>query len=35
MEEIEGPVMTSTQLWYLFVFAWGIACAWALVKGLE
>jgi len=22
-------------LWYLFIFAWGIACAWALIKGLE
>jgi len=23
------------SLWYLFIFAWGIVCAWALIKGLE
>jgi len=26
---------SMTSLWYLFVFAWGIVCAWALIKGLE
>ncbi|TWC72012.1 hypothetical protein FB597_101997 [Herbaspirillum sp. SJZ099] len=27
--------MVYSNLWYLFVFAWGIVCAWATVAGLE
>lgn len=33
MEAQAGAVMVE-NLWYLFVFAWGIACAWAVIKGL-
>ncbi len=36
MEKEKGILeMTAVQLWYLFIFAWGIVCAWAVVKGLE
>lgn len=24
-----------TEYWYLFVFAFGAVCAWAVIKGLE
>jgi len=27
--------MDYSNLWYLFVFGWGIVCAWAVVVGLE
>ena len=26
--------MLILHLWYLFIFAWGITCAWAMIKGL-
>jgi hypothetical protein len=39
MEEKEkGMEMTEatiSQLWYLFIFAWGIASAWAVVSGFQ
>lgn len=27
--------MTINDLWYLITFCWGIACGWAVVKGLD
>lgn len=27
--------MTINQLWYLFIFAWGIVCGWAVIKGIS
>lgn len=27
--------MTIPQLWYLIIFAWGITCGWAVVKGIS
>jgi hypothetical protein len=27
--------MTNVQLWYVFVFAWGLVSAWAVVSGLS
>lgn len=27
--------MTINELWYLIIFAWGIACGWAVVKGIS
>jgi hypothetical protein len=27
--------MTINDLWYLMVFAWGIVCGWAVVKGIS
>jgi hypothetical protein len=27
--------MTDTQLWYIFIFAWGLVSAWAVIVGLE
>ncbi|MBB5017802.1 hypothetical protein HNQ59_001072 [Chitinivorax tropicus] len=27
--------MTINELWYLIMFAWGIACGWAVVKGIS
>lgn len=27
--------MTINDLWYLFIFAWGIVCGWAVVNGLK
>ncbi len=27
--------MTIAQLWYLFIFAWGIVCGWAVVAGIS
>jgi hypothetical protein len=30
-----GVVMTVNDLWYLFIFAWGLISAWAVVEGLK
>lgn len=27
--------MTINELWYLIIFAWGIASGWAVVKGIS
>jgi hypothetical protein len=27
--------MAVNELWYLFAFAWGLTCGWAVVKGLS
>lgn len=27
--------MTINELWYLIIFVWGIACGWAVVKGIS
>ncbi len=27
--------MTINELWYLMIFAWGIASGWAVVKGID
>jgi hypothetical protein len=35
VEKIKGLLMLVNDIWYLFIFAWGITCAWALIKGLE
>jgi len=32
---IVAEIMTITQLWYLIIFAWGIVCGWAVVKGIS
>lgn len=31
----EMSKMTITELWYLIIFAWGIACGWAVIKGID
>lgn len=28
-------VMVALSFWYLFVFGWGIICAWAFIVGIE
>lgn len=28
-------VITSTDAWYLMMFAFGLLCGWAIVKGLS
>ncbi|MBR7791680.1 hypothetical protein KDM87_03665 [Undibacterium sp. FT147W] len=30
-----GKNMTINELWYLIIFAWGIACGWAVVNGIN
>lgn len=27
--------MIAIQLWYLFIFAWGMVCGWAVVSGIS
>jgi hypothetical protein len=27
--------MTINDLWYLMMFAWGMVCGWAVVKGID
>jgi len=27
--------MTINQLWYLFMFAWGLVSAWAVITGIS
>ncbi len=35
MEALEGAEMTILQLWYLFIFGWGMVCGWAVVSGFK
>jgi hypothetical protein len=32
---VEALIMAINDLWYLFVFAWGIVSAWAVISGLQ
>lgn len=29
-----GAAMDVNSAWYLMCFAWGLVCAWAVIKGL-